>query len=100
MATERFPRGVPDPRKPPGPFPAVSAAWNAISSSHATVSAAVLLVACVCLSSCASDRPYNPDHLSTMQIAQVGKICETVMGLNPSDGFFDNLWPGIPTRRQ
>jgi DNA-directed RNA polymerase specialized sigma24 family protein len=40
MTTERFLRGVPDQRHPPGPFPAVSAAWNAISSSHATVSAA------------------------------------------------------------
>lgn len=40
MTTERFLRGVPDQRHPPGPFPAVSAAWNPISSSHATVSAA------------------------------------------------------------
>jgi hypothetical protein len=40
MTTERFLRGVPDQRHPPGLFPAASAAWNAISSSHATVSAA------------------------------------------------------------
>jgi hypothetical protein len=48
------------------------------------------------IAACAAKKPYNPDHLSTGNISQVGKICQTVMGLQPSEELTENLWPGDP----
>jgi hypothetical protein len=48
------------------------------------------------LASCASTAPYNPNHLSADQISQVGEVCQTVMGFQPSEALTDNLWPGNP----
>jgi len=42
----------------------------------------------------ASSAPYNPQHLSAVQVGQVAEICQTVMGFEPSKPLVDNLWPG------
>ena len=44
----------------------------------------------------ASGAPYNPQHLSAVQLDQVAEICRTVMGFEPSRPLFENLWPGSP----
>jgi hypothetical protein len=51
---------------------------------------------CASIAACASTPPYNPYHLETDQIAQVGEICQTMLGFKPSEGLTDNLWPGNP----
>jgi hypothetical protein len=45
---------------------------------------------------CASTPPYNPDHLSMDQLSHVEEVCQTVMGLRPTDALRDNLWAGDP----
>jgi hypothetical protein len=47
--------------------------------------AAVCAVAFASATACASTGPYNPDSLGSDQVAQVAEICQTVMGLKPSD---------------
>jgi hypothetical protein len=42
-------------------------------------------VAFVSATACASTGPYNPDSLASDQVAQVAEICQTAMGLKPSD---------------
>ena len=53
-------------------------------------------LACVSIAAYAIQPTYNPQHLNAAQISQVDKICQTVMGLRPSDALTDNLWPGNP----
>jgi hypothetical protein len=60
-------------------------------------SAAVpLAIACMSIASCASELPYNPDHLAASEVSRVGEICQGVMGLRPSKVLTENLWPGDP----
>lgn len=53
-------------------------------------------IASVSVAACASEPTYNPQHLNAAQISQVDEICQTVMGLRPTDTLTDNLWPGNP----
>ena len=53
-------------------------------------------LACVSIAAYATEPAYNPQHLNAAQISQVDEICQTVMGLRPSDALTDNLWPGNP----
>lgn len=67
------------------------------SSSTRTVIPALLSAgACVTLAACASSAPYNPDHLSADRISQLGEVCQTVMGFQPSEALTENLWPDNP----
>ena len=52
--------------------------------------------ACLSIAAYATEPTYNPQHLKAAQISQVDKICQTVMGLRPSDTLTDNRWPGNP----
>ena len=53
-------------------------------------------LACVSIAAYAIQPTYNPQHLNAAQISQADKICQTVMGLRPSDTLTDNRWPGNP----
>ncbi|HET9389744.1 MAG TPA: hypothetical protein VFO44_08865 [Steroidobacteraceae bacterium] len=59
-------------------------------------SAALAAIAGMSMAAYAAETPYNPDHLSDTQVARMGEICRTVMGLRPSQALTDNLWPGDP----
>jgi len=60
------------------------------------IAAAVLPIVCATITSCASGPRYNPDHLGAAQVTNVAKICQNVVGLQPSEPLVDNLWPGDP----
>jgi len=68
----------------------------------ATLGSGAVLALCsigfAVLSGCASRVPYNPDHLTAAQAAQVGEVCRKVLGLEPSAPEFQNQWPGDPDR--
>ena len=53
-----------------------------VSWSHAA--AALIASACAVLASCASAPPYNPNHLSAEQLAQVGDVCQNVLDFRAS----------------
>lgn len=53
-------------------------------------------IVCVSIPVYASDPPYNPNHVDNAQVLRLGEICESVMGLRPSETLTDNLWPGNP----
>jgi hypothetical protein len=50
----------------------------------------------IAIAACASNAPRHPQHLSITQVGQVAEICEEVMGLESTEPFVDNLWPGDP----
>jgi hypothetical protein len=61
------------------------------------MAAGVLLTVCAGGASCVSGQPpYDPDRLGNAQVAAVGKICQTVVGVDPSEPLVSNLWPGDP----
>lgn len=72
------------------PSARVSITWQRVSG------AALVVIACTGIAACATSKPYNPDHLSTANASQVGKICQTTMRLQPSEELTENLWPGDP----
>ena len=53
-------------------------------------------IVCLSIPAYASDPPYNPNHVDNAQAVRLGEICESVMGLRPSETLTDNLWPGNP----
>ena len=67
---------------------------NAVKGIGFGIKSAAL--ACVSIAAYATEPNYNPQHLNAAQISQVDEICQTVMGLRPSDALTDNLWPGNP----
>jgi hypothetical protein len=58
--------------------------------------AALCTVAGASIAACASSTPYNPYHLDTARVTQIAGICQTVVGLQPSEPQVENLWPGDP----
>ena len=64
--------------------------------TKATAAALLTAGACLAVASCASTRPYNPDHLSPDRLSQVDQVCQAVMSFKPSEALTDNLWPGDP----
>ena len=56
----------------------------------------VCAVACASMTACASTGHYNPDNLGSGQIAEVAEICQTVMGLKPSDPPVPGDYRGSP----
>lgn len=67
------------------------------SAADRAASKRLLLTAATCaiLSSTLAVRaaePYNPDRLGPDQLARVSGICETVMGLNPSEPLSSGYW--------
>lgn len=54
--------------------------------------------ACVVLASsvaaCAASPDYNPDNLGPAQMSRVSDICQSVMGLNPSEPLSGGYWLG------
>ena len=87
---------VPNRPREPGTSTAASVAPNTHFSRRVTFVAWLCLAACVSLCSCALNPNYNPAGLSANQATNVQKICQTVMGLKPSGGLYDNLWPAGP----
>jgi len=73
-----------------------TAALTAARASWRITAAALCSIACASITACASSIPYNPRNLDTAKITQVARICQTTMGLQPSEPQFDNLWPGDP----
>ena len=67
---------------------------NAVKGIGFGIKSAAL--ACVSIAAYATEPTYNPQHLNAAQISQVDEICQTVMGLRPTDTLTDNLWPGNP----
>jgi len=56
----------------------------------------ILGIGSAALAACATSAPYRSQHLSASRVSQVGEICQTVMGFEPSEPLVDNLWPGDP----
>jgi len=46
------------------------------------------------ISACAAESIYNPDNLGNNQFARVSNICQTVMGLSPSEALSGGYWMG------
>jgi hypothetical protein len=46
------------------------------------------------ISACAAESIYNPDELGNDQYARVSNICQTVMGLSPSEALSGGYWMG------
>jgi len=65
-------------------------------ASRSCAAAALTASACAVLASCASAPPYNPKHLSAEKLAQVGDVCQNVLGFRASEPLTDNLWPYNP----
>jgi hypothetical protein len=57
-----------------------------------TVSFCTLVVAGV--SACVAQPVYNPDNLANAQFSLVSNICQTVMGLSPSEALSGGYWMG------
>jgi hypothetical protein len=68
---------------------------KSVASQHVWMSA---LAVPMVIAGCATTQPqaYNPGHLAVAQVAQVGQICQNIMGLNPDDRQVQNSWPGDP----
>jgi hypothetical protein len=66
-----------------------------LSFRHAMTAIGAGLVACA-ISACALARPQVPEQLGDTSSARIGHICETVMGLRPSDRPVSGVWPGNP----
>jgi hypothetical protein len=96
MATKQCFNRVPNRPRERGTFTAALAAPNTAFSWRMTFAASLCLAACVGLCSCALSPNYNPAGLSANEALKVEKICQTVMGLNPSGVLYDNLWPDAP----
>jgi hypothetical protein len=58
----------------------------------AALSFGALVVASI--SACAAEPIYNPDSLGSDQFARVSNICQTVMGLSPSEALSGGYWMG------
>jgi hypothetical protein len=58
----------------------------------AALSLGALVVAGI--SACAAESIYNPDNLGTDEFAQVSNVCQTVMGLSPSEALSGGYWMG------
>ncbi len=48
------------------------------------------------VAACASAGPYNPDSLPSDQVVRIAQICETTMGLKPSEPPVSGVHPGTP----
>jgi hypothetical protein len=64
------------------------------ASKRIFLTAAACATVTSALAAPAAERPYNPDHLGPAQLAQVSAICQTVMGLKPSEPLSSGYWPG------
>jgi len=51
-------------------------------------------VAIASISACAAEQIYNPDNLGNGQFARVSNICQSVMGLSPSEALSGGYWMG------
>jgi hypothetical protein len=56
----------------------------------------VLLSICLWASAHASAAAYNPDNLPNGQAERLGQICQTVLGLRPSEPSVPGIHPGTP----
>jgi hypothetical protein len=54
------------------------------------------MTAMACTAACAAAAPYNPDHLGAAQLAHVAQVCQTVLGLQPSERPVWGVRPGNP----
>jgi len=59
---------------------------------HLLVTAAFCAMASWSMASYAATPPYNPDGLGAAQFARVADICQTVMGLHPSEPLSGGVW--------
>jgi hypothetical protein len=66
------------------------------SRSRASEQLRILCISSAAIAACATSAPYSSQHLSASRVSQVGEICQTVMGFEPSEPLVDNLWPGDP----
>jgi hypothetical protein len=64
------------------------------ASKRIFLTAAACATVTSALAAPAAERPYNPDHLGPAQLAHVSAICQTVMGLKPSEPLSSGYWPG------
>ena len=71
---------------------------NAAAHWARRVLGAAAAIVCVSIPVYASEPPYNPNHVDNAQALRLGEICESVMGLRPSETLTDNLWPGNPDK--
>src|ERR1700728_3511071 len=58
------------------------------------MTATVCALAGVSIVACATQPPYNPDHLGDAQYIQVAGICQNVMGLSPAERPSGGYWLG------
>lgn len=76
-------------------------------SPWATLGAVAATLAALAIAVPAAAAPYNPDRLPTNQIAAVGQICQSVIGVRPGETHFagcvDSLsqsWRGLDRARR
>jgi len=86
---------LPDQRKDSGSLHVSCGRLN-LALPWRMMAAALCTVAGASIAACASSASYNPYHLGTAQVTQIAGICQTVVGLQPSEPQVDNLWPGDP----
>jgi hypothetical protein len=58
------------------------------------ITAAACALAGVSVVACATQPPYNPDHLGDAQYTRVAGVCQNVMGLSPSEPPSGGNWLG------
>lgn len=58
------------------------------------LTAAACAAACAGMAACATPAPYNPDDFGGARLAQISAICQSVMGLQPSERPQWGLHPG------
>ena len=56
-----------------------------------TVCATIFVGTAACVS---TSRQFNPDHLSEPRLTRIANVCETVMGLSPSERLTGGYWRG------
>jgi hypothetical protein len=69
--------------KSPMEFPRRSArSWRGVT---AMLAAALTLAS---IADCAMAGPYNPDNLPTDQVARIGEVCQSVIGVQPGESHY------------
>jgi hypothetical protein len=64
-----------------------------MTTRHSLFAALACCVCCVAaVTACAVEGPYNPDNLAADQLGRVSGICQTVMGLSPSEPLDGGYW--------
>ena len=67
---------------------------NFLSLSY-TLTAASAAIAVLSVAACAAATPaFNPDGLQDAQLSRVAEVCQTVMGLSPSERLIGGEWLG------